>query len=624
MQTPKYIKADVNILMEYIYDDQNLISEPYEILINTKDNTKSFLSTNTSITNNTISNQLFVIDPVARTFGIVGSSSTTGDVSNYPFLQLNNYASGFPLRYDTLKIHLPINYTFGQYLGFYLNVYAFDTKNENKYNLSNFFFDISNTNTTGILQYTNPPILFQEKLWGKEIDILIPSLYTLSGQLTNNVVTKNSINNNLTGGAGLNQQSPMFFEFSFITAKQTISGITTYNLKSPIQLSLPQIPEFQQVGVKIQHSQDGDYFEIFGIYNDNIADFNTWITNSVYLGFRYYITYTITIFEQNLRGASETRMVADNFNEMLLYRPIIKTSTTTAVIDVDMNIIDAVSNSTILRSTSYGMFQDEVSKYGSSLSKINLANASVPKIYNVKNTNNTPSISQFVLNSQNTNIQTVNVPYAVLINANNVVAKSNNIISNNTIFYGDGKLVLMIKPFDNIIKITIAQNVVTQNNTITPQYMDLTSMGIIQLVFKNSSVEDDFDLFLNNGDVDLSHGTVVFLIQANKINDLKTIYNSGVNVFYITSTQNNIQSVIYSGLFNIYDSANNVNNLNAVAATQLINNTNVTPTIIPDTSATTTPILQNITAPQFIRTNNINVVSLNNAVKTNIINKNIS
>ena len=39
--------------MEYIYDDSNLISEPYEILVNIKDNGKSFISTSTSGSLNT-------------------------------------------------------------------------------------------------------------------------------------------------------------------------------------------------------------------------------------------------------------------------------------------------------------------------------------------------------------------------------------------------------------------------------------------------------------------------------------------------------------------------------------------------------------------------------------------
>ena len=333
MRVSKYIKPDVNILMEYIYDDSNLISEPYEILVNIKDNSKSFISTDSSITANTSANQLFQIDPVNRKYGKV-------DTTNYTFLQIKDYASGFPLRYDTIIIHLPINYSFGENIGMYLRAYSFDFNTQKTYDLTNFYFDISDTNTQDILQYTNPPILFQEKLWGKEIRILVPSLYEISNQRKLNITTSNSVNYNLTGGIGMSQLSPIFFEFSFITGKQTINSITTYNLANKIQLSLPQVPEFQTLGTMIQHSSNGDFFEIFGIYNGTIADFKTFMDNSVYIGNRYYVQYNITLYEQNIRGKSLTITVTDNFNETVEYRPIIKYSTTTAVINVDMYIID--------------------------------------------------------------------------------------------------------------------------------------------------------------------------------------------------------------------------------------------------------------------------------------------
>jgi hypothetical protein len=102
-------------------------------------------------------------------------------------------------------------------------------------------------------------------------------------------------------------------------------------------------------GVAIIHSNNGDYFEIYGTYNGNIAEFNDFIINSTNLGNRYYVTYTITLYEQNILGKSFTITVTSNFNETVEYRPVIKYSTTTAVIDVEMNVIDTVDNSSILR-----------------------------------------------------------------------------------------------------------------------------------------------------------------------------------------------------------------------------------------------------------------------------------
>ena len=611
MRVSKYIKPDVNILMEYIYDDSNLISEPYEILVNIKDNSKSFISTDSSITANTSANQLFQIDPVNRKYGKV-------DTTNYTFLQIKDYASGFPLRYDTIIIHLPINYSFGENIGMYLRAYSFDFNTQKTYDLTNFYFDISDTNTQDILQYTNPPILFQEKLWGKEIRILVPSLYEISNQRKLNITTSNSVNYNLTGGIGMSQLSPIFFEFSFITGKQTINSITTYNLANKIQLSLPQVPEFQTLGTMIQHSSNGDFFEIFGIYNGTIADFKTFMDNSVYIGNRYYVQYNITLYEQNIRGKSLTITVTDNFNETVEYRPIIKYSTTTAVINVDMYIIDAVDNSQIVRSASYGMLQDEVSKYSLNLTKINLATANKPKVYNIKSSTSTNGLLPQI--SSNSNIETVNIPYAVLMSQFNIVAKSDNVIIGSSIFYGEGQLVILLKPFDNVIKITVASQITTQNNTQTPQYMDMTSLGQIQLVFKNSTITSSFDLFQNTGEIDLANGTVVFMIPTNKILDIRKIYDSNTNVFYITSTQQNLTTVIYSGLFKMYDSASNINSLNSLA-NQNLAGANTQASIISDKNAANTgvAIVTRVATPNNVAASNISNIAVSNAAVSNAV-----
>ena len=409
-------------------------------------------------------------------------------------------------------------------------------------------------------------MLYQQVLWGKQITILIPALYAISNQRQNNIVIPNSVNYNLTGGIGLSQQSPIFLEFSFINISQTINNVKTYLLAPQILTNVPQIPDFQQLGVMIQPATDGDYFQIFGVFNNNIADFNMWMNNSVYLGNNYYVNYIITTYEQNIRINSLVITVTNNFNNPTPFRPIIKNSSTTAVIDVEMDIIDAVDGSTIVRRASYGMLQDEVSKYSLNLTKINLASATLPRIYNLKSAISSSSLSSI---SPVNNIETVQVPFAVLISNVNLIAQSDNVVVGNTLYYGDGKIQILIKPFDNIIKFTIAQSVITQNNTTGPNYFDLTSYGQIQLVFKNSQIEDDFQIYTNNGDVNLANGVVVFLIPESKISDIRTIYASGINIFYITATQQNITTVIYSGLFELYDSVTNINNLTIAATTQL-------------------------------------------------------
>lgn len=575
MKISKYAKVHRDVLFEYVYNDGNLISEQYKVLVNIKDGIKSFLSTDTSSSNNITSNQLFKIDPVANKFGKVNPSY-------YSFLQEKDYSAGIPVRYDTIKLHLPINYTFGEYIGAYLKVYTYGYDNKTIFELCNFYFDMTDISQSYLLNYTSPPLLFQEKLWGKNLTIEIPSVSEISAQRVDNRSKENSINSNLTDGLGLSITAPIFVDFNFITKSQTLNGVTTYLLSPKTTITVPQTPEFEQLGLRIDHSVNGDFFEIYGTYNNTISELKTFIDNSVTLGNRYNIEYSITMYEQNIKGKTIRIQVDENFNEKIEYRPIIKYSTTTAIIDVEMKLIDIVDESYTIRRASYGMLQDEVSKYSLNLSKINLRNANKPKIYNTRSGSgfgnaNTGLGSGY---GNDVTIQVVKVPFPVLIDKLNIVGKSDNVVYQKNIFYGIGKLLINIFPFDNVINFVIAQNIPLGSTQLT--YLDMSNMGDIQMEFKDPTTDIKIPIY-RDAEINLSIGQVVFKISKNKISDIRKIYESGINVFYITSTTNDITSVIYTGLYKMYDSQTNVNELNqnVPSATGISGN----PTIIDDPSA---------------------------------------
>jgi hypothetical protein len=628
----KYIKLDKNILLEYVYDDNNNISEAYDILVNSKEKSQSYMATSTSGTGNTQGNQLFRLDAISNKYGKI-------DTSNYSFLQVKNYTTPTPIRHDTIRVHLPINWTFGEYLGFYINVYAFDTTNQKKYSISNFYFDMTDVSQQYLMNFTSPPLLFQEKLWGKNITIEIPSVSAISAQRVNNLPKEDSINSNLTSGGGLNMTSPIFIDFNFINGAQTVNGITSYSLAPKVETSIPQSPEFESLGLAVKHSVNGDFFEIYGSYNDTIAGFKQFIDDSFIAGNRYYVQYNITMYEQNVRGKTVTALVTDNFNETIEYRPIIKYSTTTAIIDVEMRLIDAVDDSYIIRRASYGMLQDEVAKYSLNLIKINLKNASKPKIYNIKNavdpslvgvSNSMGSLklkklpplpakitsptsaasllgvgSNITQNSDvsvpsptspntlavttglvsnvptsttaanttttggnagsgasNVVIQTVQVPFPVLIDRYNVIGKSENSAFENKTFFGNGKMQILFYPFDNVFKFSVATGLPT-----SPEYFNMTGFDEVKFVIKNDKSEVSSTLYTETGQVDLKIGQLVFKVPQSKVSEVKKVHDSGVNIFYIIGTSKGITSVVYTGLFKIYDNKNNVSELNKTSTT---------------------------------------------------------
>ena len=617
----KYLKLDKNVLLEYVYNDGNLIGEKYKILTDSRNKKKSYIATDTSGTGNTQINQLFNLDLVSTKYGKV-------DPSYYSYLQYSDYSSGTPVRHDTLKFHIPTNWTFGEHLGFYVKVYTYDTYNQVTFDLSNFYFDMTNISQQGLLNYTTPPLLFQEKLWGKSIDIQIPAISEVASQLANGVARPNSLNYNLTNSVGLSLTSPIFIDFFFVNGIQTINNITTFTLGQKLTTSVPQTPEFEKLGLKVEHSQNGDFFEIYGTYNDTISEFNKFINDSIRIGHKYYIQYDITMYEQNVRGKTSRMTIMDNFNETIEYRPIIKYSTTTAILDVEMRLVDSVDDSYIMRRASYGMLQDEVSKYSASLTKINLANALKPKIYNIKNNidasllGKTNSMGKSTLptgktgtgfkvgiatnkgafqmnngslmdpNAPQTTIETVKVPYPVLVEKFNVIGKSDNEIISKNLFYGNGKMQIQLYPFDNIIKFIIA----TGDNT-TPNYLDMSGLGDIKLTFKNDLTTIDFPLMQEATDIDLKVGQVVFKIQQSKFQSVKKIFTSGVNLFYITATNQSTTTLVYTGLFQIFDTTGNVANLNQSAKAGGNSGINKDPNLPKETAIVTKKLVTSQTTP---------------------------
>jgi hypothetical protein len=434
-----------------------------------------------------------------------------------------------------------------------------------------------------LLNFTSPPLLFQEKLWGKNVQIDIPALNDISSQRVNNSPKENSINANLTGGSGLSMTSPVFIDFHFVKNIQTVNAITSYLLTPKVTSTIPQTPEFERLGLVIQHSPNGDFFEIYGTYNNTISGFNQFIDESYNIGHRYYVQYNVTMYEQNIRGKTTTVTQHENFNETVEYRPIIKYSTTTAIIDVEMRLIDAVDDSYILRRASYGMLQDEVAKYSLRMMKINLSNASKPKIYNIKASID-PSLVGFsnsmgritkpivqskavsgIIASTNTNtganvtVETVKVPFPVLTEKFNIIGKSDNAIVDKTTFFGLGKITIVVYPFDNVIKFVLADGTPT-----TPNYLNMTGLGEIKLVFKNTTDVVEIPLY-SETEINLAIGQIAFKITESKVSTLRKIENSGINIFYITSNNQGLSTAIYTGLFKLYDSVSNAGQLNSEA-----------------------------------------------------------
>lgn len=552
MQDIGFLNIDNNlILTQYIYND-TLQSKNYNIINDTLNNELTFTSAETTDSNN--QTDLFVLDALTNKYGVV-------NFTERPYLQQQQFVNTPDTQYDQVRLYFPTSYNFNDNIGFYINVSTYNYTNTKLYNLANFYFDKTNPEHVAKIQYSSVPVNFGGKLFGKYIEISVPSVYAESRNRASNRPIPGSVNYNLTGGInsiGLSDTSPVFVNVRFIESKGTTLGMTTYNLSKAYKSSITQFPEAQNLSIKIEHSTDGDYFTINPEFNGSASEFARFMQILEESGAKSYCIFTITLYENMLSTDSVDIYKYENFDTKIKYRPIFTLSNTTASIQVALKIVNSVDNTVSNRTADYTLVNSEILKYGKSLTKINLTNVIKPKIYNAKpeqliiNNAMTQNITRRVQTQVRTNTvtQVKNVP--VLVDTYNIIAKNvDDTILNNVKYSGQNNLVLNLKPFDNIVKLKIAEDINSDNTVKTFSIPNNNTQ--VTLTFKSDKKTVEIPLYTQSNLVDLNNGVVVFMINESYNTDLKNIRNSNPN-FYVTLKSELSNNVLYTGKFIFTDS----------------------------------------------------------------------
>lgn len=545
----RFTQVHPDALVEWIWDDQFYYEDEYSIVRDIQNNVSSFAFSKNAVNvanYNKIPNQLYLIDKLINKYGIANPDTKT-------FLQEAKYTNNQPSKFDKVKIWFPIHYTFPTSTGFYFNVSVLNYENSVSYNLSNFFLDITEPGELSKIVNEPQPFRLNEKLWGKSVTLYIPSLYDEANLRVNNAPKLGSINYNLTSGVlGLSQTSPIFIDFRFLTSKIKILGETSYITTPSLIASIPQTPEYNNLGVSIEAATDGDYYLINGIYNGSVGEFEVFINTLEQSGKRSYILYTITKSEENIPQDPIDIYVYKDFFKKIEHRPIFKFANTTASIRVDMKLINIVDASVVTKSAELAIVGNDVGKYGKYITPINISGAIKPKLYNSK-----PDILALppmeLLNSHlkrkvnNVRTDIRYIPYPILTDVYNIVTQDVSQQNNNAMFYGFGELRIILTPFDNIVKLKIAKKI---NATTFDPFVFPSSNSIIQMVFKSSTTELRISLYMESNEVNLAHGILVFKISSADIAQAKNIYKTN-KTFYITITTNGIETSVYDGVFSL-------------------------------------------------------------------------
>jgi len=533
MKTSVFNKVHRDILLEWSYDSNNKLSESFGIIKNIRDNNISYYGG--QFGNNNLDNQLFNIDLIQNKWAKV-------DSKKFQFLVLEDY----PItqnEHNSIRLRFPSNYNFAEYQGICLRVWTLDFDNKKQVTLSNFFYDKNDLSKSNLIDTILKPVLYEDRLWDKVINLEIPSVSWISKQRDLNGVIKDSLNYLLSDGVGLSITSPIFIDFHFITGISVIGKVKNYFLNNPFTVEIPQSPELEELKLVIKESDVGDYFEIYPTFNDSFEEFSDFVLSSRGINKVYYLEFKVTLFEENIKGRTTNYIIDGDFDEKVEWRPIIKYSTNSSFIDVEMRLIDKVSGSIISRKGVYGLTPDQLSKYSLSIKRINVQNIQKPKIY-VKNLEESMDIDSIEKNKQNIDIS-IDVP--TLYNLNNIHCYSDNDINQkfeSTLdnFYPMGGIKILIEPFDNILTFQLAKKFETELD-----FIDLTNCQSLSISFR--SQRNSYDFQLNNDLSDLPNGVCSFRIPQSKYLDIKKLFIEKTNLFYITTLNNDIRTLLYSGLF---------------------------------------------------------------------------
>jgi len=560
----KRIKINTDVLLEYVYDDTNYQAGDYKVLTNLKESSKSYQAM-TGL--NTEENSLFLIDSVLDKYSVVNTT-------NFNYLRLQSYSSA-PILYDTIKLYFPSGFDFYEdYLGFYINVYAHGYDNNKKYSFTNFFYTKNNTNAINIFDLPRP-FLFDSKYWVRSIEIDIPSLFDVSNQriITNilNEPSPNTMNSSLTYGEGLGTNSPIFVDFGFISSTESVLNVDYYYMSDLASFSLPQSPEYNEVGVVVKESTQGDYFEIYGTYMGSSENMDEFAYNEGVKGNSIELEYVVQLYEENILTTNQTYEVAENFSQKILYRPIIQFSNTTAAIDVEMRIVNRVDGSYTSKYGSVGI-TNSINKYGRTLTRLNMETGVVnSEIFNVKFKNIMNNGGAGVDNT----LDLVKIPYPVMIDKYRILTKSSNASPGTNDYVPNGLLEIVITSFDTIINFHVSQDINSKGEPMPYNLTELNNNSKILLTFKSDTEKVEKEIYYE-ADNAFEIGNIYFKIEEQDYITIRKMYDKGYDNFYLIVNADSSNTQLYSGKYVFYEDLTFVNEVVSNPSTGTVNTSGVT------------------------------------------------
>lgn len=591
MRSSEFYRVHPQALVEYVWDNENFLSEDYYSVLNVDTGRRSTVQNdfNGTSTNNGWSRSVLPYNSNERWIRYTDPLQES--------LQRVPYGATSSI-YDRINIYFPDGFSFDEFSGVVMSVFCYDNRN-NPIGLASWVYFLPEDGITEI----EPVDTFfaAEQRWSSRVTLQIPSPYALSRQVVvdnttgNTIPTPDSRNDVITSGLGISPNTTVDMVFRFITSANETDDVPTsvfYNTTIPFEFSVPSQPRFAEVGIDILESSEGAFFEIWPTFQGQLGA-QQWIDDQLRRGERYQIEIDTRVFEENLQTSQQTLLISpqSDFDQPTLYSPIIKNTNTTAAVEIQALFVNQRTGTSFIRRSGITLLGAQASRYGKAGYTINLDSVAPIKLYQSRPSNlpfgddvdfveslsleefesfydprqaffnDTDLLNRNALGDNNnrpSNIRstTVRVPYPVLFDRFNITASSENVVFKNKVWWGlTEPLEIVIYPFDNVFSFQIAR-LIQENGT--PQLINLSGLQPLKFHIKSPDRDVSSDIFAQAGDaIDLANGKVVFSFSEKQVNDIRPLFNNGFRQFYITTARENSASertVIYSGLYILYDS----------------------------------------------------------------------
>lgn len=313
--------ASTNFLVEYIYGDEiiNTTTAPFNFIENGHNNEPILLNDDgaINITSNVRARAVAEIDSIASKYAYL-TPNKLGPAYNDYDPELTDSAS-MPLVfgstegiiYDTIRIHLIQGFSFSNdFQAIDLNVKVQD-KTGKKINLLSAAYVQGDS-----YEIANPkPLLYSGRQYATYVEYKVPSLkYLIDSYNIDYVQGSNSdiLAYKITDGNGFYQNTLIEIGAGKFKPQQKINNQLYTNLSTFESTSISAQDEFDEVGVFIGESTDGDFIEFYGTSNGDI--FGDYMQNLNNSGTGQYIAIHQLIITEQIPNTLTGYNLIGNYN----------------------------------------------------------------------------------------------------------------------------------------------------------------------------------------------------------------------------------------------------------------------------------------------------------------------